>query len=71
MDEDLKDALLYGGGTIFGLAAYLSFISLLTRSIKDMIYSTLFLIQFIWLLFLTLKIIKTSKIIKKRGEKER
>ncbi|HLC57713.1 MAG TPA: hypothetical protein VJH95_04025 [Candidatus Nanoarchaeia archaeon] len=64
MDEDLKDALLYGGGTIFGFATYLAFITLFTRSPKDMLYSTLFLISFIWLLFLTLKIMKI-----KRGEK--
>lgn len=58
MDEDLKDALLYGGGTIFGLSTYLAFLSIFTKSIKDITYATLFLIYFIWLFFLTLKIIK-------------
>jgi len=54
----MKDVLTYGGGTIFGYAAFLSLLIQLTQDINLIILYTLILIIFLWLVFIQIKLSK-------------
>ena len=58
MDKDLKDALMYGGGTIFGYSAFLTLLLQFTKDTNLLTIYTLFLIVFIWLFYIQLKLSK-------------
>lgn len=58
MDKDLKDVLIYGGGTLFGYSAFLTFILQLTKDVHLIIIDTLLLIILLWLMFIQIKLNK-------------
>ena len=52
MDEDLKNVLSYGAGTIFGYSAFLSVLLQFTQDIHLILIDTCLLVLFLWLLFI-------------------
>jgi len=57
MDKELKDALTYVAGTIFGVATFIGVLySFVTKNLWNILFSVLFLAIITWLSYLTFRI---------------
>lgn len=58
MDKEFKEALQYVGGTFVGGATIIGVMFTITKNIWNVIFVVLFVIVFVWLAYLTLKMKK-------------